>query len=218
MELTYSNMYLIICEKSALIIDPNNSNQVITKLVSYGVNNVTVLLTHEHLDHTCGLMNLKEYFKTTVVCTKACADFIGDLKNNRSLALMGLADRYGRNEALKVIRSIKPFAYDADIVFDKLYALNWLNHSIKAVPSPGHSPGGCCFEIDGNCIFTGDALVPNYPVLTRFPGGSMEIYEKVTLPYLESIDANILIYPGHGEPCRRLELIYNNGWYRSIKP
>ncbi len=217
MKLIHSNMYVLIEDDCALVIDPNNSKQAIEAMNECGVENVTVLLTHEHIDHTCGLINLKDCFKAVVVCTKACAEFISVLKNNRPLALMGLVGRYGREAVTDTIRSIKPFACEADITFGTSYEFTWRDHFIRAIITPGHSLGGCCYELDSNCVFTGDVLVPEHPVLTRFPGGSIDEYEGITLPYFKSMDDEMTVYPGHGEPCKRQELFYNNCWYLKIK-
>lgn len=47
-------------------------------------------------------------------------------------------------------------------------------------------------------LFSGDSLVTGYPTITRLPGGSKREYAENTLPYLQSLNSELLVYPGHG--------------------
>jgi glyoxylase-like metal-dependent hydrolase (beta-lactamase superfamily II) len=68
---------------------------------------------------------------------------------------------------------------------------------MKALHTPGHTPGGVCFLI-GKILFSGDTIFPNGPGNTALPGAD---YRRI----LESIHSKIftlpqdtVIYPGHG--------------------
>ena len=50
--------------------------------------------------------------------------------------------------------------------------------------------------------------IQDIPVITRYPGGSMEEYERQTVPYLEKLSEEAFIMPGHGVPCNMGKLKY----------
>ncbi len=90
------------------------------------------------------------------------------------------------------------YRYDPDITFADQYDILWQKHNVHIVSTPGHSKGSCCIEIDDNIVATGDSLIWNTPVITRFPGGSRDQFCEKTLPYLNKIKNDVLILPGHG--------------------
>ena len=67
---------------------------------------------------------------------------------------------------------------------------------------PGHSQGSCCILLNNKVLFTGDSLLAEYPVITRFPGGSSKDYKNISLPFLKSLNPNLVVYPGHGKSER----------------
>lgn len=50
-----TNMYVMTDGSLALVVDSHNSEEALSFLKENGVTTCTVLLTHEHPDHTCGL-------------------------------------------------------------------------------------------------------------------------------------------------------------------
>ena len=50
-----SNMYALIEEEEAIIIDPHKNIELTELLKSKEIRRVTILLTHEHHDHTTGI-------------------------------------------------------------------------------------------------------------------------------------------------------------------
>ena len=55
-------------------------------------------------------------------------------------------------------------------------------------------------EDGGRIVFTGDTLLQDYPVILKFPGGNQADYERAALPYLQALDPESIILPGHGDP------------------
>jgi glyoxylase-like metal-dependent hydrolase (beta-lactamase superfamily II) len=68
---------------------------------------------------------------------------------------------------------------------------------MKALHTPGHTPGGICLLV-GKTLFSGDTIFPNGPGNTALPGADyrqilQSIHSKIfTLP------EETVIYPGHG--------------------
>lgn len=198
---TNSNMYIIAENGSALVIDPHISEEALNYLDSNNVRNTTVLLTHEHYDHTSGLTWLSSHFESTVICHEQTAFSLINGRNNRPIVIFSsrMSD-LSTEEKKDFFRSLpQGYRCTPDITFTNEYSFDWKNHMIKMIHCPGHSPGSCCIEIDDNITATGDSLILNTPVITRFPGGSEEEYMNKTLPYLERISDDTLILPGHGE-------------------
>ena len=70
------------------------------------------------------------------------------------------------------------------------------------VETPGHSKGSCCILFDKKCMFSGDTLVTGHETILRLPGGSKKDFAEITMPFLNSLDGELMVYPGHGESQR----------------
>lgn len=196
-----ARMYLILENGRALVIDPCISEDALQLLNKNKVAEILVLLTHEHYDHISGVNWLRENFSSVeVVCSSACAAALPhpleNLSNFWEILFVG-KDR----EIQEYVRNmnIRPFSCEADRVFDGEYELVWEKHALLLKEAPGHSKGSICILMDGSVLFSGDSLVTGHPTITKLPGGSKKVYEEITLPYLRSLDPEIMVYPGHGE-------------------
>lgn len=65
MPLIKSNMYVILSDRQALIIDPNVNEEAMNLLEGYNVEKIVIILTHEHYDHISGV----NYFRSKWDCT-----------------------------------------------------------------------------------------------------------------------------------------------------
>ena len=200
-DLAGSNMYVIAENDEALVIDPHVSSDALESLKNADIKHITVLLTHEHYDHTSGLTWLCSHFDSTVICHEQTAVSLKNGKNSRPLVVAASRmNKHSPEEIKAVMRSLpQGYRYNADITFSDEYKFVWSGHNIRMISCAGHSKGSCCIEIDNDTIATGDSLILNEPVITRFVGGSEEQYKTITLPYLNSISDDTLILPGHGK-------------------
>ena len=74
-------------------------------------------------------------------------------------------------------------------------------HSIKILPTPGHTPGSVTFYIETEHVaFTGDTLFHMSIGRTDFEGGSWTDMTNSLINVLAKLPANTKVYPGHGEP------------------
>lgn len=197
-----TNMYVMLEGPHALLVDAHNSKEALAFLRANGVSRCTVLLTHEHTDHTCGLYALQQMFLTDILCQQSCASAIADWDNNRpSLvsAMLSIQDsREGTNKAERFLERYETHVYVADTVFDTQYLHEWAGERFVLKHTPGHSKGSCCILWNDLAVFTGDSLLRSVPVITRLPGGNSRIYKTKTLPFLELLDKALLALPGHG--------------------
>ncbi len=198
-----TNMYVIIDEGEAFVIDPHENHEIISLLLEKKIYRLTICLTHEHPDHTCGCPSLCARFDTTLICHSACAVRIADRRNNRPILLsfvLAERDKMNGTSCAKEFKNLFPvYECHADIVFDREYTFAWHSHNFICRHTPGHSPGSCCLLWNGNNLFTGDSLILNTPVITRFPGGSEQDYLDFTYPYLKDFPGKTIVFPGHGK-------------------
>jgi glyoxylase-like metal-dependent hydrolase (beta-lactamase superfamily II) len=206
-------MYVISGDKSAIIIDPHEAAEAFKFLKENGIQDVLILLTHEHPDHTSGVNKFKENFNTVLICQKNCADFIADEKNNRPILvsfILAEQDRLnGTNTAEMFNKDFNSYKCSADIIFEKDYVYKWHGHEITFTAIPGHSEGSVAIIIDGKILFSGDSLLKDIAVITRFPGGNTKVYNQTALPFFKSLNKDIVCFPGHGESFVLKEVISN---------
>lgn len=206
-----ANMYVIIENHNALVFDPHVSQDILNLLKANSVNDVTVILTHEHPDHTSGVNWLSEHFATKLICQENCAKSIADKKNNRpvliSLILAEQDKINGTNESEKLKDWFTSYDLCADITFSDEFEYNWGLHKLVFKHTPGHSIGSCCIILDDCLFITGDSVLKDYPIITRFPGGSKKDYNNIVIPFLKSLDTNLNVLPGHGNIFKLYDLI-----------
>jgi len=200
-----SNMYIMVEDSEALIVDPHKNDEVFKLLKNNNVKKISILLTHEHADHISGIRWLQENFKSILICSKSCAEYISVKKNIGYLLIGYILDeqdkKNGTNLSDKFNKDFVLNTYKADVVFEKEYQLKWKTHNLKFYAVLGHSEGSCIIIFDGKIVFAGDSLLKKFPVITRFPGGNKQKYIQETLPFLEKIlSSKMQILPGHGTP------------------
>lgn len=199
-------MYLLRSGNRVILIDAVQNREADAYLEQICPDDIWIILTHEHIDHIYGVNVLKEKFPCRVLCSEACGTAIEDPKLNLARYQEVILGR-GRN-GLDI-----SFEYQcsANQTFEDMYSFQWQNHSLRLRETPGHSPGSICILLDRNAVFTGDTLLKNDPVITRFPGGDRNTYRRSTLPFLRSLPLDIYVYPGHGEAGRLKDCALDEG-------
>jgi len=88
-------------------------------------------------------------------------------------------------------------AYDFVIDDEDVIAVGDLR--LRAIHTPGHTPGSTSFLLDGEpLLFTGDTLFPGGPGNTIFEGASFEQIIDSIDHRLFTLPADMLVLPGHG--------------------
>ena len=178
---------MIIENNNALVIDPHYSDKLSSIFKNNNISDVTILLTHEHPDHTSGVKWITDNYDTTLICHENCAIAISDESNNRPILIsfiLAEQDKInGTNFAEEFKKHYKPYRCIADITFNRCFAYTWNSHNLKFVSTPGHSRGSCCILLDNILEFTGDSLIYGTETITRFPGGSNKDYINMNCVY-----------------------------------
>lgn len=205
-----SNMYLMIADESALIIDPNVNSDALALMVQRQIRKVLVLLSHEHYDHISGINWLRENLPDCaleVVATEAAAEALQDPSQNLAkfweVLLMGKPP-----EKIQAGMSVADVNYScyADQTFSEELQLSWEGHDIRMQSAPGHSKGGALIFLDGNILFSGDNLVNGAGVICRLPGGNWKSYCEKARPVIDKLPDDICIMPGHGDSAKLFEV------------
>ncbi len=69
--------------------------------------------------------------------------------------------------------------------------------TLRAIHTPGHTPGSTCFLV-GRHLFSGDTLFPKGPGRTSSPDNFRQIVSSITRR-LFTLPGDTLVYPGHGD-------------------
>ena len=181
---TSNNVYLVDVGVSDEIIKSLGSNQKIKG----------IFLTHAHYDHIYGINDIIELFPD---CTVYGSEYTpqGPYSDKMNLSF------YHENPIVFLGKKIMLITEGMKI---ELYP----NSYLKILETPGHNKGSLSFIVE-NGIFTGDSLIPGYPVVTKLKSGNKEDAAKSVLKIIEETQPSDILYPGHGVSCNLSEIDLN---------
>lgn len=182
------NCYMVWnADRDAVVVDPGDEPaRIEARLVARGLTLRALLATHAHADHVAAAATLAEATGSPPFCL------------------------HGAEAALlKRLNFYRAMLHDAPAVRVPRVEVDLADHSrlhlggieVLAIHTPGHTPGGVCFQI-GSELFTGDTLLAAGPGRTDFPGGDPATLRESIAGFARRFSANIVLRPGHGEPIR----------------
>lgn len=171
--------------KNAVVIDPGGEiEKIIKRIKDNNINVKEIWLTHGHIDHAGGAMELKEKLKVKI---------IGPHKNDEPL-LSGLEEQskmFGLNEKVQ------------DVIPDQ-----WLeegdevhieNHKFEVMHCPGHAPGHVVFYNQKlGFAHVGDVLFAGSVGRTDLPLGNHDELMKSIKNKLMKLPEETKFICGHG--------------------
>ena len=167
-----TNTYIIHDEASGTccVIDPGyQADTILDEVGALGLTVEAVLLTHGHFDHVGAV---KDIAAETDCRVFLCAE---DL-------------------------SLPPMFTAGKLYYTDTYAegsvLQLAGLSIRVLHTPGHTPGSVCLLID-RYLFSGDTLFAGSCGRTDIGGSWAQIRDS--LNRLAAIEADLVVFPGHGE-------------------
>ncbi len=175
-----NNNYLLIDDiaKEAVLVDCSAVDDDIKKaLDENGAQLKYILLTHGHFDHIAGI---RPNTDVQIVMNKNDLEILNQV--NKYLPLFGMPEM--------TIPKIDIFVEDGD-------ALKFGNYEIKVIHTPGHTPGGVCYLIDGK-LFSGDTIFRESVGRCDLEGGNFDQIEDSIKNKIFTLPSETLIYPGHG--------------------
>jgi hydroxyacylglutathione hydrolase len=190
------NCYLYACPRTreAVIIDPGDEPERILKTIKelqlvprYIVN------THGHIDHICAIDAVSEVYPVPLAIHPADVPMYTDERT---------ASMFGRRAPL-VKR--KP-----DILLKEGDHISFGSLTLEVVHTPGHTPGGICLVSRPYCVFSGDTLFYRGIGRTDLPGGNYEQIITSIRDKLYTLEDDLSVFPGHGEPTTIIEEKHEN--------
>lgn len=188
-QLLKSNMY-VICENDRhIIIDPCICN--------IDIDNVDyILLTHEHYDHISGVNYWVERTGARVIASSKCADACMDSRKNLSRYFKAFCELQTWIPVHNEVKNVD-YTCNVDETYEKFYCMEWECHNIKFFESPGHSKGSSIIQIDDKIVFSGDSILEDIETECGLPGGNKTDWECISIPIIEQLSDDSIIYPGH---------------------
>lgn len=144
----------------------------------------SVIITHEHSDHCCGLNQLYEVATFDLYCSSKCAENMKNSKQNFSIYL----DNIPAFEVKMPYFSV-----------DGLSEINIEGTLFSIIETPGHSPGSICIAFQ-NTIFTGDTILNGIKTLLTLPHSNKKDHSNSIETIKSFLKKDMIIYPGHDEP------------------
>jgi glyoxylase-like metal-dependent hydrolase (beta-lactamase superfamily II) len=86
---------------------------------------------------------------------------------------------------------------EPDVLLEDGSFLTFGSLRLKVLHTPGHTPGGTCFLIEGY-LFSGDTIFPGGPGNTSLPGANHSDIMKSISEKIFLLPDSTIIYPGHG--------------------
>ena len=168
--------------KEYCIVDPAACPpEFISYIKSAGFTVKAILLTHGHFDHIMGLDGMLKEFPVPVYAHEAEKKLLENAQLNAS------ASMYGQGYTFS----------NAEYVSDG-QELEIAGEKIRAIYTPGHTIGGCCYYIpEETVLFSGDTLFRTSIGRTDLPTGSMGQLVRSVKEKLFVLPEETRVYPGH---------------------
>ena len=188
-----SNTYLIqseVDEKRCYLIDAGNGIEAINALQP-NQNIEAVFLTHAHYDHIAHIDHVIEKFP---LCKIYCSEYtrMALADNKLNLSFYHGTPLTFTGEQINIVKendSISLFNQEKMVILE----------------TPGHNEGCLTFQF-ANHFFTGDALIPNIPIVTKLKSGNKQQAKESALKIKMVTDENSFICPGHLDIIKSTEI------------
>lgn len=177
-----NNCYAVIDDEQGVgvFIDPSFGSTELLQEIPESVRIEWVLLTHGHFDHVA---EASAIIRATGACLAIHRGDEGFLEKAPEMAAaFGL-----RVEAVPT-----PGCF-----LEHGQAIRVGNHGLRVVHTPGHSPGGVCFLLEGAAI-VGDVLFNGSIGRTDLPGGDHATLLQSIRQELLTLPDHTRVLPGHG--------------------
>ena len=182
------NTYLLINEnKQCFIIDPGmyepeETAILISHIEKEGLQPLTIINTHAHIDHIFGLQAMKDRYNIPFGLHEKDLPVL----ENASVAAM----MFG----FEMQEPPKP-----DFFIKENEPIKLGDDTLEVRFTPGHSPGSVIFYYaPGNFAICGDVLFAGSVGRTDLPGGSFPILYDSIKNQLFTLPGNTVVHPGHG--------------------
>jgi len=168
----------------AVVIDPgDNIDRVLLTLQKHGLTLKQILITHGHIDHVGGAMQLKAATGAPI------------LMNKEDFSQLQLLDQMA---AWIGIPSPGPVTIDSSLDHDVQIRVGGITGN--AIHTPGHTEGSTCIYFPSEKkLLAGDTLFAGSIGRTDLPGGNFEKIIRSLHDRVLTLPEDTIVIPGHGE-------------------
>ncbi|MGN0154416.1 MAG: MBL fold metallo-hydrolase [Lachnospiraceae bacterium] len=192
-----SNAYVLLEDGYGIVIDPHNGQDWFQFLSKSNIRLECAILTHEHYDHVSGLKDMRiKYPQCKVIASKACSDGLLELPKHMQRTFKVYMHFLGKDNVEPPKECI---CEAADICYEKEIKFDWHNNQIYCHVIPGHSKGSAYIRVNDTYVFSGDSLLKEKEIVTKFLGGDPQKFREDVMPIFKKMNSNYLIMPGHGD-------------------
>ena len=171
--------------KKGIVVDPGgDADKIIAALVKHGIEAEAIWLTHGHLDHAGGAMELK---------AKLGIDILGPHKDDEPLLqrIEIQAQKYGLSGDMKNAMSDR-YLNEGDVV-------SFSGHDFEVFHTPGHAPGHVIYyNREAGFAHVGDVLFQGSVGRTDLPGGDHETLMESIRTKVLPLGDQVGFICGHG--------------------
>jgi hydroxyacylglutathione hydrolase len=170
--------------REAVVIDPGDEpDRILKALEAADVRPVALLHTHAHLDHITGTDLVAESTGAPIRLHPADRPLYEALPEQA--AFFGLTAR-------------EPRPLDAPLSDGEI--IRFGGSSLRAIHTPGHTPGSTCFHLEGDepLLFSGDTLFRRSIGRTDLWGGDTELILASIREKLFALPGDTRVICGHG--------------------
>jgi glyoxylase-like metal-dependent hydrolase (beta-lactamase superfamily II) len=190
------NCYLYACPQTreAVIIDPGDEpERILATIQDLQLIPRYIINTHGHFDHICAIDAVSAVYPVP-------------------LAIHPLdVPLYTDEQAARIFGRLPPLVKRTpDILLQEGDHLSFGTLTLDVVYTPGHTPGGICLVSRPYCVFSGDTLFYRGIGRTDLPGGNYEQIEQSIRNKLYTLEDDLVVFPGHGQPTTIIEEKYEN--------
>lgn len=176
------NTFLVVNGSQALLIDPGGTaDSILAVLNERQLSLVAIINTHGHFDHIGAVQPLLDATGTTFYISV------------REVPIMKTSNMLRFIFKSKDKVTVPTVFIDLDLLPECL-ELAGLN--IRCIETPGHTPGGYCFLIDGH-LFSGDTILSKMSGIADLPGGDRVALAR-SIELLRTLPQDVTLHPGHG--------------------
>lgn len=179
-----SNCWILGCGETqiAVVIDPGDEAAIYQTLEAHGLTVKYLIHTHGHLDHVSATAAIQQETGAPVLIHEEDQILLDNLELQGTM--FGL---------------VAPEPPTVDRYICEGDRIDWAGRTLSVIETPGHSPGGVCFNLEGEKIlFAGDTLFQDSIGRTDLWGGDYEQLLDSIREKLWQLDDDTVVCPGHG--------------------
>jgi hydroxyacylglutathione hydrolase len=176
------NCFLVVQESDAILVDPGgNAAAMLERVRADRLTIQAIVNTHGHFDHIGGVQEIMD--------ATGASFYISPLEKAIMKTSNMLRFIFKSPDKFKIPQATVDLA-GASI------RLKFGSIELSCLHTPGHTPGGYCFIVEGH-IFTGDTVLTEMPGSAELPGGNADHLIE-SLEMLALLDPTLIVHPGHG--------------------